>query len=397
MSSLASTTISIVCVYNDLAVRQECLDRTVHKYIDSGNADALVEYIPVNNIHATYPTAGSALNYGASIAKNDIIVFVHQDVLLHSVEAVIQAASRMEQERFGVLGAVGVQSRGRIVGYIRDRTMLLGDPVTQPTDVDSVDELLFMAPRSLVMSEPLAESPDLAWHAYAVEYGLRVRRRGLRVGVAQIPVTHNSLTSNLARLDVAHATVAAQYGEMLPVRTTCGILTKRTINGPRRVWLASQRSRYRWLTNSLSLKEVYWHTTTPIIFSDVRFAIDEIAERSPGRKLYILNHTRGERFADDDGEFIELKRRENIIAATAQEVSELQGVLDRRPRGSWLLITNMTSRDVRVVDSDFVQEGRVIGFSPSTEYWMILGAELSDLPTGWYKGPLLSRRHAQYL
>jgi hypothetical protein len=365
--------------------------------MDSGKFRTLVEYIPVDNVHATFPTAGSALNYGASIAKNDIVVFVHQDVLLHSVEALIKAASRMKRERFGVLGAIGVQSRGRIVGSIRDRTVLLGDSVAQPTDVDSVDELLFMVPRSLIINEPLAESPDLAWHAYAVEYGLRVRRRGLRVGVAHIPVTHNSLTSNLGRLDVAHATVAAQYREMLPVHTTCGILAKRTINGPRHVWFASQRPRYRRLANTLSVREVHRHTSTPVIFSDIRFTVDEIAGGAPGQKLYILNHTRGERFADDDGEFIELKRRGNVIAATAWEISGLGQVLDRRPRGSWLLITNMTSQDVRAVDSGFVQENRVIGFDPSIEYWMILGAELSDLPTGFYNDPLLPRRHIRYL
>jgi len=183
---------------------------------------------------------------------------------------------------------------------------------------------------------------------------------------------------------------------MLPVHTTCGILAKRTINGPRRVRLASQRSRYRWIANSLRVREVYRHTTTPVIFSDVRFTIDEIAGSSPGQEVYILNQARGGRFADD-GEFVELKRRGNVIAATAKEISELPQVLDRRPRGSWLLITNMTSRDVRAVDSDFVMENRVIGYDPSIEYWMILGAELSDLPTGWYKGPLLSRQHIREL
>ena len=115
----------------------------------------------------------------------------------------------------------------------------------RPThDVDSVDELLFMVPRQLVMSEPLTESPDMAWHAYAVEYGLRVRKLGLRVGVAHIPVTHNSLTKNLARLDVAHARVAARYRDMLPIHTTCGVLTRKMVNG-RRSWLASLSYRYR--------------------------------------------------------------------------------------------------------------------------------------------------------
>ena len=105
--------------------------------------------------------------------------------------------------------------------------MLLGVPVQQPVDVDSVDELLFMVPRPLVLRHPLTESPDMAWHAYGVEYGLRVRRLGLRVGVTDIPLTHNSRTANLARLDVAHAAVAARYPELLPVRTTCGVVARR--------------------------------------------------------------------------------------------------------------------------------------------------------------------------
>jgi hypothetical protein len=51
-------------------------------------------------------------------------------------------------------------------------------------------------------------APDLAWHAYAAGYGLRVRGLGLRAAVTGIALTHDSRMANPARLDVAHATVA---------------------------------------------------------------------------------------------------------------------------------------------------------------------------------------------
>jgi hypothetical protein len=197
-----SSSVSIVCVYNDPAVRRECLGRSIRA---SGRHAPGVEYLPVDNVDGRYRSAGAALNHGAWMARNDVVVFVHQDVFLHSLAAVTRAAGQLRPGGLGVLGAVGVRGDGRIAGRVRDRAVLLGAPVQQPVDVDSVDELLFMVPRPLVLRHPLTESPDMAWHAYAVEYGLRVRRLGLRVGVTDIPLTHNSLTTNLARLDVAHA------------------------------------------------------------------------------------------------------------------------------------------------------------------------------------------------
>ena len=218
-----NSSVSIVCVYNDPAVRRECLDRSVRAY---GRHAPGVEYLPVDNVDGRYRSAGAALNHGASLAGNNVVVFVHQDVFLHSLAVVIRVAGQMQAGGLGVLGAVGVRRDGRIAGRIRDRAVLLGVPVQQPADVDSVDELLFMVPRPLVLRHPLTELPDMAWHAYGVEYGLRVRRLGLRVGVTDIPLTHNSRTANLARLDVAHAAVAARYPELLPVRTTCGVVAR---------------------------------------------------------------------------------------------------------------------------------------------------------------------------
>lgn len=77
MSQLAPTSISVVCVYNDPAVRQDCLDRSLEKYIETRNSNLPIEYISVDNTKGEHKSAGAALNYGASEAKNDILVFVH--------------------------------------------------------------------------------------------------------------------------------------------------------------------------------------------------------------------------------------------------------------------------------------------------------------------------------
>ena len=129
----------------------------------------------------------------------------------------------------------------------------------------------------------------MVWHAYAVEYGLRVRRLGLRVGVTDIPLTHNSLTVNLARLDVAHAAVAARYPEMLPVRTTCGVVARQTVRSSSGGWLGSQRWRYSWLRESLTVRRARRITAAPIVLADTPY-------RKGGRRRPAdLGHTGGPR------------------------------------------------------------------------------------------------------
>jgi hypothetical protein len=47
----------------------------------------------------------------------------------------------------------------------------------------------------------------MAWHAYAVEHGLRVRRLGLRVGVTDIPLSPQfSFTNEQRRVSVFYVT-----------------------------------------------------------------------------------------------------------------------------------------------------------------------------------------------
>ena len=173
------------------------------------------------------------------------------------------------------MGAVGVTSDGRFFGRVRDRVFLLGDPASQPTPVDCVDEALFIIPRRLLEREPLTEHQDFAWHAYAVEYGLRARAAGLRVCAVDIPSTHNSLTVNLDQLDVAYAALVENHPEASPVMTPQGIVGGKPRLRHRTGVLSAHRWRYRWLRESCDARAGSRAIGgTPCVLADIRMDVD---------------------------------------------------------------------------------------------------------------------------
>ena len=373
--------VSIICVYNNPAVREQCLDRS----IEALSADAAdVEYLPIENVSKTYQSAGAALNYGASLAKNDVVVFAHQDVYLHSLNALKNAAGQMMAEHVGLLGAVGVRADKLLIGRIRDRVTLAGEPVDRLEDVDSLDEVLFMAPRAQLLKEPLTESPDLAWHAYAVEYGLRMRRSGLKTCVADIPITHNSLSVNLERLKEAHQAVARSYPDLLPVITTCGTISAKTAHQDRPPRFAAHRWRYRWVLDSrivLSACRASGQATS--VLADLRHDVDDLIDRAPGQRLQVINCTDGLPFAEKRHEFLELARRDGTALFADCDVSELPSMLSRRQPETWVLLTNLSELDIKTLTPKLPATSTVLGFHIATGLWLLLGPTLAELPESW--------------
>jgi hypothetical protein len=374
--------ISIICVYNKLAVREQCLDRSIEA-LSSESDD--VEYIPIENVNGSYPSAGAALNHGVSLAKNDVVVFVHQDVYLHSLLDLKKAAAQMQSEGFGLLGAIGVGADDRFYGRIRDRIFLTGERVDRLTEVDSLDEVLFMAPRRQLLDEPLTESPDLAWHAYAVEYGLRMRRKGLRTGAADIPLTHNSLSVNLERLDEAHQTVGRSYPELLPVRTTCGTITSETVQDSQRVRLAAHRWRYRWLRNSVTLQKSRKAAGGMVgVLVDLRYDIDGALDRAPGKRIYVVNCSTGAPFTSDNLKPVELARGAGTVIFSDSTISDIPAIVANIPPGAWVLIADLSEQDIRFLTSQLVPTSAVLGFHHHTGLWLLLGPSLRELPESWH-------------
>lgn len=372
--------VSIICVFNDREVRRRCLDRSIEKHRDG----ATIEYLPIDNVDGSFASAGAALNRGAALAKHDYLVFVHQDVYLHSPRALEEAAGRLaDDEGIGVIGASGIGSAGEPIGLIRDRVVLLGERARGPRDVDSVDELLFIIPRRVFERARLSEAPELAWHAYAVEYGLRARSLGLRVCAFDIPLTHNSLTVNLDRLEEAHNALAAAHPDALPVRTTCGTIGSRAQVPAARRFLAPHLWRYRWLRESVTAHAAHRASGGRCVLSDIRFDIDEVISGQPHSPLLVVNLDREGSFADEHPGPIELVRHGREIMLTSQRLTEIVDTLAASSRGKPILVTNLRIADIRSLAARVPQTPRIIGFRREVGCWMLFGGAIETVPKQW--------------
>ena len=376
--------ISIICVYNAPDVRQECLDRSIERY--SGPVE--VDFIPVDNTTHAFTSAGAALNHGARQARHDLVVFVHQDVYLHSIERLAVAGAALRDGTWGLLGANGVTSAGESVGRMRDRAQIIGGHAHAPVEVDSVDEVLFMVPRRLVLDYPLSEDADLAWHAYAVEYGLRLRQLGHRVGAVDLAITHNSLTTNLAKLDVAHRGVGARYPHLRPIRTTCGTVGTRDSNWRELPVIRNHRWRLRWLRQSLVAAKIRRRFNAHVVLSDIRHELDLLpfSDESP---LHLINIDRNSGFA----EFAETPLRftrydQPIIMRAVSTVAEMIQAVNNLPCSSRILVVDVNLDDLAVIKR-CDDHGRqwLIGIQPGG-LWMLGGTEVNEIPSEW------SRRQA---
>jgi hypothetical protein len=360
--------VSIVCVANDIAVRERCLDRSIADHLHEAPE---TEYLPIDNTAGAFPSAGEALNHGVSRARHDVVVFVHQDVYLHSLTALEEAAGMLVRRTdIGMHGSVGIAADGRIVGRMRDRVVLVGEPASEPVEVDSLDEVLFMVPREALLREPLVETPDLAWHAYAVEYGLRVRAQGKRVTAGPIPLTHNSMSVNLDRLDVAHRAVAARYPSALPVRTTCGVIA--TVQPPSRP-LATHRWRYRWLKESRVAHAARRAAGGgPVVLSDIRHDVDEAIAGSTDA-LEVINRDHESRADDPLALTVEFLRRDQPVSATAMTISAVAERLATWSADQPLLVTNLSVSDLRRLHSRLPARRRLVGYHENIGCWVLLG------------------------
>ncbi len=377
-SSSVTPDISIVCVYNDPGVLQNCLKQSIEAY--SGDID--VDFVPVDNAGHAFTTAGAALNHGARQARHDLVVFAHQDVYLHSIERLAAVGAALSDTDWGLLGANGFTGQGMSVGRMRDRVLLIGAPAATPVDVDSVDEVLFMVLRDVVLEHPLTEDPHLAWHAYAVEYGLRLRQLAKRVGAVDLAVTHNSLTINLDKLDVAHRHVGEMYPHLLPIRTSCG-----TIGSTHSRWrdfpvIRQHGWRTRWLRQSLQAVRARRRIQVPVILSDIRREVDllQFSDESP---LHLFNLDSRGGFAEYSSNPFRLARNGRpVIMRAVGTVSDLLAKLEGLPRTSRVLVTDLSLDDLNTIGSGRKDRDWVMGLQTGA-LWLLGGPVAHELPSQW--------------
>ena len=364
-------------MFNDAQVREQCLDSSIERH--RSEVDNL-DYVQVDNRDGGFASAGAAFNFGAARARHDHLVFVHQDVVLHSLAALEHAAAALDADHgIGLAGAFGVERGGRLVGRVRDRVVLIGERAAGPVDVDAIDEVLFIVPRRNFDRERLSESPKFAWHAYAVEYGLRLRGHGMRVCAVDVPLTHNSLSINIEEFAAAHAELRRAYPDGLPVRTPSRTVIRHPFTPSRGGVIRRHAWRLRWLRESVAA-----HAGRRVVkdarcvLDDIRWCIDDVLAGGAD-PLLVVNLDRERTFVEDSPNPLALKRLGHELHLTSGGLDRAIDAIRTAHAGANVLVSDLHVRDLRALAPHLSTIRPLLGFRREIGYWLLVGPSVGQV------------------
>ncbi len=179
--------ISVICVYNNKAVLKDMLDASVEKQSLKD-----FEKVFIDNTNNQFTGAAAALNFAASVAKGDILVFAHQDVEFCDDNSFEKIQKFCNESDFGIVGVAGVILHDKnvyssvVTDKDRQRVGVLSDTVKK---VDCIDECLM-----IIKKQNFEGFSDFGktWHFYAVEYSLRMAEQAKDILLLPIEIYHLS-------------------------------------------------------------------------------------------------------------------------------------------------------------------------------------------------------------
>lgn len=210
--------ITVICCYNNDKTYQESLVRSINK--QNGN----IKLIGVDNTKNNFSSASKALNYGATLAESDLLVFVHQDVIIEDVnffQQLLEYANNYPESLLGIAG-VGedgviytnlVQGHEKKAGGIAINTILAAQ---------SLDEVLVCIPKELFNRVLFDEKTCDHWHLYGVDLALSLKKMGYKSYV--VPLTLHHLSTGKLSKDYAfslYKVIRKHRKHIVKLETTC--------------------------------------------------------------------------------------------------------------------------------------------------------------------------------
>ena len=192
-----------------------------------------------------YCSTAKAYNGAIDEAENDLVAFVHQDVVLPAswIDCVKKAIDWLSDNdpEWGVLGCYGVTTEHEFVGHLfcASQGRILGQPFESPVEVATLDELILIVRGSTgIRFDELL--PD--FHFYGMDICMLARSRGNRCYAISAFCLHNANRTLRfpAGFFKAADYVRRRWRAFLPIKTTCIILRKSR---------ADLYMRYRYLAN----------------------------------------------------------------------------------------------------------------------------------------------------
>lgn len=188
-------TISIICVYNDIAILEKYLLKSLK------NQSIRYELILLDNTSGKYNSAAAALNFSGFRANGKYLMFVHQDFKLGSNTWLEEAENILSNlEKFGVAGVAGKSTR-KCISNIKENIppVLAGSiQITKSKEVQTIDECLIIVPKNLFNKTQFDKFTCDNWHLYASDYCLTVKKLGYKIYVLPLDGYHASPGSSFS-------------------------------------------------------------------------------------------------------------------------------------------------------------------------------------------------------
>lgn len=177
-----------------------------------------------------FSSASTAYNNAIDHARNDLIVFCHQDILLPEnwLVQLEEALDYLQTEdpHWGVLGSCGATQDGRGWGHVyssgRD---VIGEPFERPVPVQTLDEIVLVLRRStgLRFDDALPH-----FHFYGADICLRAAARGMNSYAVSTFCIHNAQQTFVLPGEFYEACrhLKRTWREYLPIQTTCVRITR---------------------------------------------------------------------------------------------------------------------------------------------------------------------------
>lgn len=158
-----------------------------------------------------------------------ITVYVHHDVYLppQFIEDIQTALKQMQSidANWGVIGVCGVKlidGKKQIFGNINDRGKEWGAPLPEPTEVDTLDEMLLITHGDFKFDENLPQD------FYGSDICMQAKQQGRKNYVVNAYCFHNSSRLLGARTESFYKSqeyFKNKWKEYLPLATTCALLS----------------------------------------------------------------------------------------------------------------------------------------------------------------------------
>lgn len=182
--------ISIICVYNNEALLNNCLLQSLK------SQSVEYELILLNNTNNKFHSAAEALNEGGKRAHQKFFMFVHQDVDLSSPFFLENIEKKIDSiQQLGVAGVAGKKDSTGVFTIIQNSEPPIPagkNPIDTILEVQTLDECLIIIPKTVFNTIGFDEGVCDNWHLYAVDYCLNVKKMGLKSYVIPVSIYHKS-------------------------------------------------------------------------------------------------------------------------------------------------------------------------------------------------------------